>query len=515
MRLLTVEEEYLLQFTVLRIKVLQVRNEVIMSNVLEQLKEMDYKNVLGYFAEISAVPRGSGFNQLISDYLVDFAKKHGLEYVQDEALNVIIYKPATAGYENHTPVILQGHMDMVCVKESTSQHDFKTQGLELALDGEWLHANQTTLGADDGIAIAYSLALLADNTISHPALEVLITTDEETGMDGAKELDGSLLKGRYMINIDSEDEGKVLVSCAGGMRFNAEIDLTPKDAEGTVIKIEVAGLFGGHSGAEIHKNRSNATLLLARTLNKLKEDYSFLLITMQGGEKDNAIPRHAECEILVNDDDAEAVINTLKDLEQEYQKELKSSEPGVKLVVENLSHQKVTAIHPTQTTKILFALIQAPNGVQVMSSDMPGLVESSLNLGIFDATEDKAVFHYSLRSSVSSYKYYLRDRLRMLFEFLQADIDEGSEYPAWEYKSDSKLRETFIEVFKQQYGYEPEVTAIHAGLECGLISEKVPGLDIVSIGPEMQDIHTPKERVNLISAIRVFKFLEKLLEVLK
>lgn len=486
-----------------------------MSNVLEQLKAMDYKNVLGYFAEISAVPRGSGFNQLISDYLVEFAKKHELKYVQDEALNVIIYKPATKGYENHTPVILQGHMDMVCVQESDSQHDFKTQGLELAIDGEWLHANKTTLGADDGIAIAYSLALLADNTISHPALEVLITTDEETGMDGAKELDGSLLKGRYMINIDSEEEGTVLVSCAGGMRVNAEIELTPKEAEGTVVKIEVTGLKGGHSGAEIHKNRCNATLLLARTLNKLKEDYSYLLISMQGGEKDNAIPRHAVCEILVNDDDVAEVLKKLKELEEVYQKELNASEPGVKLPTENLGHQQVTAIHPTQTTKILFALMQTPNGVQTMSADMPGLVESSLNLGIFDATEDFAVFHYSLRSSVSSYKYYLRDRLRMLFEFLQADIEEGSEYPAWEYKKESKFRETFIEVFKRQYGYEPEVTAIHAGLECGLISEKVPGIDIVSIGPKMEDIHTPQERLNLVSAIRVFKFLEKLLEVLK
>lgn len=486
-----------------------------MSNLQQVIESMDYKCVLAYFKELSLVPRGSGANQKISDYLVEFAKKHQLDYIQDEALNVIIKKPASKGYESHTPVILQGHMDMVCMKENGCTHDFEQEGLELLSDGEWLYANQTTLGADDGIAIAYSLALLADDTISHPALEVVITTDEETGMDGAKALDTHLLSGRYMINIDSEEEGYVLVSCAGGLRFYAEIPLIPMEADGHLLQIIVSGLQGGHSGAEIHKERTNATLLLARTLVQLQETSSFLLVTMKGGEKDNAIPLYAECEILVKEVEVEAVIATLLHIRDQYQEELKFSEPKLNLDINKLQSQQITAIHPTSTMKVLFALIQAPNGVQVMSTAMPDLVESSLNLGIFDATEDVASFHYSVRSSVSSYKYFLRDRLKMLFEFLSAEIESGSEYPAWEFKKESKLREIFLQEFQNFYGYEAKVIAIHAGLECGIISEKIPDLDIISIGPDMKDIHTPKERLNLPSAIRVYKLIERLLQALK
>lgn len=486
-----------------------------MSNIVNLIQSMDYKDVLSYFVEISSVPRGSGFNQKISDYLVDFAKKHNLKYVQDSALNVVIYKPATAGYEAHTPVILQGHMDMVCVQESGHNHNFETEGLELQIDGEWLSANKTTLGADDGIAIAYCLALLSDNTISHPALEVVITTDEETGMDGAKALDCSILKGRNMINIDSEEEGNVLVSCAGGMTFIAQIPLTPMESEGTVLHVSVEGLRGGHSGQEINKNRTNAILLLGRALFQLQETHDFLLIQMQGGSKDNAIPSHAECEILVKNEDVDSAMKAFDEMNQVFQKELRPAEPGIKLTNTKIGQKQVTAIHPTGASKILFALTQTPNGVQVMSSTIEGLVESSLNLGVFDATGDVAEFRYALRSSVSSYKYYLRDKLTMLFEFLQADIEAKSDYPAWEYKQESEFRDTFAKVFTREYGYEPKMTAIHAGLECGLISEKIPGLDIVSIGPDMHDIHSPKERLNLTSAIRVYKFIEKLLEVLK
>lgn len=506
-------EEFQHQFIVLRIN--QERHGDIMGDLQQTIKSFDYKNVLEYFQEVSRVPRGSGANKKISDYLVEFAKKHGLDYVQDEALNVIIKKPATKGYEAHTPVILQGHMDMVCVKEKECTHDFENEGLDLRMDGEWLYAYQTTLGADDGIAIAYSLALLADDTISHPALEVVITTDEETGMDGAKALDTSNLAGRYMINIDSEDEGTVLVSCAGGLRFYAEIPLAPIEAEGSLLQITVSGLQGGHSGVEIHKQRTNATLLLARTLVSLQDTASYLLVSMSGGDKDNAIPLYAECEILVRAEEEEAVMKALTAMNEMYQNELITSEPNVSLTVTSSGKNQVTAIHPTSTTKVLFALMQAPNGVQVMSSDIKDLVESSLNLGIFDATGDVAVFHYSVRSSFSSYKYYLRDRLKMLFEFLSAEIEVNGEYPAWEFKKDSKFRETFIEVFKEQYGNEPAVIAIHAGLECGIISEKIPGIDIVSIGPDMKDIHTPKERLNVVSAIRVYTFIEKLLAVLK
>lgn len=486
-----------------------------MSSVNEMLESMDYKNVLKYFTEISAVPRGSYNNQGISDYIVNFAKEHGLRYVQDEALNVIIYKDATKGYENHEPVIIQGHMDMVCVKAEDVSHDFTKEGIELLVDGDYLHANKTTLGGDDGIAVAFGLALLADNTISHPALEVLITTDEETGMDGAKALDPSLLKGKYMINVDSEDEGTVLVGCAGGLRLYGELPLKRIEESGVEATITIGGLKGGHSGAEIHHYRTNATLLLARVLMKLKEEFQFSLVSMYGGTKDNAIPSYAEAKLVLSMEQKNELIDCIGKLEEMYKKELEGEEPNLYIKGSLGNETKAMVLHPTSFEKMLFLLIQAPNGVQVMSSNVEGLVESSLNLGIFEVQEENAVFHFSIRSSVSSYKDYLRDKLIYLFDFLGAHSDANSEYPAWEYQKESPFRDMVSKVFEKEYGYEPKLLAIHAGLECGIISEKIPGIEIVSIGPDMKDIHTPKERLSISSSIRVYKFVEKLLEEMK
>lgn len=484
-------------------------------NVEEMLKEMDYKNVLKYFTEISAVPRGSGDNKKISDFLVAFAKEHGLRYVQDEALNVIIYKDATKGYENCTPVIVQGHMDMVCVKEEGVIHDFTTEGLKLIVEGDSLHADRTTLGGDDGIAVAYGLALLADDSIEHPALEVLITTDEETGMDGAKALDASLLQGKYLLNVDSEDEGTVLISCAGGLRLYGEIPLNRVEESGTEFCITIGGLKGGHSGCEIHEYRTNATLLLARILNDLKDVTSYLLISMSGGDKDNAIPSSAEAKILIP---TEAINHVKEELAKSivvYKAELEGAEPNLTIMGNAGKETTVSAVHPVSFEKMLFVLIQAPNGVQVMSSNIEGLVESSLNLGIFEVKEDMAVYHFSIRSSVSSYKHYLRDKLIYLFEFLGGIGEANSEYPAWEYKKESKFRDLFCKVFEQVYGHEPKLEAIHAGLECGILSEKIPGMEAVSIGPDMKDIHTPKEQLSISSSIRVYKFIEELLKNMK
>lgn len=486
-----------------------------MSSVNEMLESMDYKNVLKYFTEISAVPRGSYNNQGISDYIVNFAKEHGLRYVQDEALNVIIYKDATKGYENHEPVIIQGHMDMVCVKAEDVSHDFTKEGIELLVDGDYLHANKTTLGGDDGIAVAFGLALLADNTISHPALEVLITTDEETGMDGAKALDPSLLKGKYMINVDSEDEGTVLVGCAGGLRLYGELPLKRIEESGVEATITIGGLKGGHSGAEIHHYRTNATLLLARVLMKLKEEFQFSLVSMYGGTKDNAIPSYAEAKLVLSLEQKNELIDCIGKLEEMYKKELEGEEPNLYIKGSLGNETKAMVLHPTSFEKMLFLLIQAPNGVQVMSSNVEGLVESSLNLGIFEVQEENAVFHFSIRSSVSSYKDYLKDKLIYLFDFLGAHSDANSEYPAWEYQKESPFRDMVSKVFEKEYGYEPKLLAIHAGLECGIISEKIPGIEIVSIGPDMKDIHTPKERLSISSSIRVYKFVEKLLEEMK
>lgn len=479
----------------------------------EMLAHSDYKNVLKYFTEISSVPRGSGHNEKISEYIVNFAKEHNLRYVQDEALNVIIYKDAAKGYELHTPVILQGHMDMVCVTEEGFSHDFENEGLELLVEDDYITANKTTLGADDGIAIAYAMAILADDRLLHPALEVVITTDEETGMDGAKALDTSLLKGRMMINLDSEDEDCILCSCAGGMRCGINIPLARVTAEGEVMDITISGLKGGHSGAEINKNRANATLLAARLLMELSESIDYLCISLKGGEKDNAIPAYAKLSILIKDEaGAKAAIEALT---QKYKKELSTSEPDLDIRYEVRNEETVSAIHPNSFSKMLFVLIQAPDGVQEMSADIEGLVESSLNLGVFETCDDVAEFNYALRSSVSSYKYFMRDKLAFLAEFAGGECESGSEYPAWEYKKDSALREEFGEVYRMFYGKKARFEAIHAGLECGIICEKVPDMDIVSIGPLMHDIHSPAERLSITSALRLYRFLETLLSAMR
>ena len=482
--------------------------------VEECLQNVDYKKVLYYFTEISKIPRGSGNVQQISDYLVEFAKKHGIRYIQDSANNVIFFKPATPGYETAPAVILQGHMDMVCEKESFSNHDFTKDALELSIENGYLKANNTTLGGDDGIAVAFGMALLTDPDAVHPALEIVITTDEETGMDGAQALDTSVLSGKYMINLDSEEEGIVLVSCAGGMRMDATLPLKRIPAAGEKVTVCVKGLAGGHSGAEIHKNRSNATLLLGRILFEARNQADYLLVHMEGGLKDNAIPREAMAVLVTEPAKKDALLAVLAEFEKKLKKELSASEPDFAMEVTTEATEEEAAIHPVAFEKLLFMLVHTPNGVQCMSSEIAGLVESSLNLGIFKTAPLEAQFHYSLRSSVGSYKYFMRDKMEYLVCFLGGECSTHGEYPAWEYKKESKLREIFAEVFQKEYGKEAKMEAIHAGLECGLISEKMPELDIVSIGPEMHDIHTPKERLSVESTIRVYKFLEKLLEAI-
>lgn len=484
----------------------------------EMLQTMDYKRVLYYFTELSKIPRGSGNNQGISDFLVQFAKDQNLKYIQDDALNVVIYKEASKGYEAHTPVILQGHMDMVCVKEPDCIHDFKTEGLELFTDGEFLRARKTTLGGDDGVALAYGMALLADDTLKHPALEIVITTDEETGMDGAIALDPSCLKGRMMINVDSEEEDIVLVSSAGGSRVLASIDLQQKPQTGYMGTIVLSGLKGGHSGAEINSNRTNAVLAMARLLFELKQE-EFSLIELSGGEKENAIPSISKAEIVVSSkEDAEKLKQLIEVLKKTYQKELQAAEPQLKIEF-NFSleqeQKEYLVLHPTSFEKVLFLLIQAPNGVQTMSAEIEGLVETSLNLGIFEIDETKAKFHYSIRSSIGSAKGFLAMKLLYLFELFGGSCEIGAQYPAWEYRKDSPLREKFSQVYMQIYKKAPKFSAIHAGLECGLIAEKIPQMDIVSIGPNLYDIHSPKERLEIQSFLRVYQFLEKLLEAMK
>lgn len=480
--------------------------------MLTELEALDYKKVLYYFSEIAAIPHGSGNVGKIADYLENFAKERNIRYVRDTADNVVFYKDATAGYEQYPTMILQGHMDMVCEKEAGADIDFTTDGLTLKVDGEWLHADRTTLGGDDGIAVAYCLALMDDTDAKHPALELVITTEEETGMDGAKALDGSLLSGRHLINIDSEEENIVLCGCAGGVRVTGLFPVERVISGGRTVNVTVSGLLGGHSGAEIDKNRTNAVLWLARYLFMLREKVSFLVEEFSGGQKDNAIPRDATAMLLFPEDISGEEIEAAQTLAEEMTEEIRSGEPEATLTFSTEDYvEEAPVMHPRSFEKFLFVLMQAPNGIQVNSAEIPGLVESSLNLGICKMTSDGMELHWSLRSSKASYLEFLKEKMIYLIGFLGGDYEVSGEYPAWEYKEQSKLREVYLTAYEEMFGKRPEVATIHAGLECGLLGEKIPGMDMISIGPEMKDIHTPAERLHIPSALRIYKLLEKIL----
>ena len=479
------------------------------------LESYDYKKVLYYFEQLTRIPHGSGNVKAISDYLVAFAKEHGVRYVQDEALNVIMFKEASPGYEKAPVVMIQGHMDMVCEKNADSNHDFEKDPLKLRLVGENLMADGTTLGGDDGVAVAYAMALIADKKAKHPALEIVITTEEETGMDGAKALDMSELKASYLINVDSEDEGVVLCSCAGGMRQTCTLPMNRIPVEGVAYHLSLTGLYGGHSGAEIDKNRVNSVYAMTRLLFEAREQTDFMLLDFYGGLKDNAIPREAFATVVVDEDSTALFVKVVNELAQKYKDELASIEPGFTVEVKAGECAEHLVLDAISFEKLLFFLMQAPNGIQRMSGDIEGLVESSLNLGIFEVREEEAEFNFALRSSSKTYKYFMRDKVEYLVNFLGGESTTHSEYPAWEYRRDSKLREIFREVFTELYHKEPKMEAIHAGLECGLIAEKMPELDMISIGPDMRDIHTPMEALNLPSTIRLYQFIEILLERIK
>ncbi len=480
--------------------------------MIKSLEQMDYKGVFKYFSEISDIPRGSGNEAEISEYLVSFAKTWGLVYTRDEANNVIIIKEATPGYEDEPSIMLQGHMDMVCEKRKDGTHDFLKDGIKLLVDGDYLHADGTTLGADNGIAVAYMLALLSDKDLKHPRIEAIITSDEEVGMHGAKALELSSLKSQYMINLDSEEEGYLLASCAGGLTGTCTLPLKRVTEDGKAIKISLGGLKGGHSGMDIVSNRTNANKLLARLLFDLREKVHFGVLHMEGGYKDNVIPREAFAKLLISTEDFKQMTDSVGEIMQIYKKELEGSEPELDYSIEDLGDGQYSPLHPISFEKLLFLLIQIPYGVQVMSSDIDGLVESSLNLGIFRLEEEEAIICNSVRSSKSSYKEYISSRLKYLIEFLGGEYVVRSQYPAWEFKKESKLREHLQKHYKEMYGKEMKVEAIHAGLECGLIAEKMPGIDIVSIGPDMSRVHTIDERVSISSTIRVYQFLERIIQ---
>lgn len=470
------------------------------------------QKVFYWFEELCKIPHGSGNIGRISDFLVSFAKERKLEYVQDEAKNVIIRKPASEGMENRKTVILQGHMDMVAVKEPDCDIDMEKDSLSLAVEGDYVYAEGTSLGADDGIAVAYALALLDSDDLAHPPIEVLVTTNEETGMDGAIGVDMSLLKGNTLINIDSEEEGILWAGCAGGMRAGISLPVREKSCDGVMLRVIISGLKGGHSGAEIHLGRGNANVLMGRLLTQLGQVGKFHIVSVEGGSKDNAIAVQSCAELIVSEDSADKILERISSIEKAVRNEYSTKDPELKIEVERLGAvEGKKALRAKDSLRAARLIHSLPYGVQSMSADVEGLVETSLNLGIMKLDDGVFMLEYSLRSSIKTAMEALRDKIASIAGAFGAEISYGSEYPAWEFKKNSALRDTMTNVYRRLYNKEPRIAAIHAGLECGLFMEKKPELDCISIGPDMKDIHTTSERLSISSTQRVWDYIKAVL----
>ena len=475
----------------------------------KKLAGLEPAAVFGYFEEICGIPHGSGNTKMISDYLVKFAQEHEIRYIQDELNNVILFGEGTCGMENHWPVILQGHMDMVCEKDADCTIDMATEGLDITHDGKNVFAKGTTLGADNGIAVAYAMALLADKSIPHPPLEVIITVDEETGMDGAYGIDLSALQGKTLINLDSEEEGIFTVSCAGGGTCTISLEAPRRAVYGPCIRLAVDNLRGGHSGAEIHKNRANANKVMGEFMNRIQNLMPLCLTSIVGGSKDNVITRSCQATLVAMGTDLERINDIAAQLQAEVREQY--DEPEATVQAFDVDALGGNSLSTEATAKVIGLLCAAPFGVQKMSEDMPGLVQTSLNLGVVKLGETfNATF--SVRSSVNGEKYEVLDRLKALAEMFGGEYILHGEYPAWEYKKESYVRDTMVQVYEKMYGTKPQVLAIHAGLECGLLGEKIPGLDCISIGPSMEDIHSSRERLDIASTGRVWEFLQEVLK---
>lgn len=484
---------------------------------MEELKNSICLEVFQYFKEMNQIPRGSGNEKAVSDWLVAFAKDHSLEVIQDKAMNIIIRKPGSAGYENAPPVILQGHMDMVCEKEEDKEHDFLKDPIDFIVEGDKVHADRTTLGSDNGIAVAYGLAILASDKIAHPPIELLVTVSEETGMDGAFALDASLLSGRRLINIDAEEEGKLLVSCAGGigatLKLPVEWEVAPEGYQ--AVNLVVDGLQGGHSGVEIDKQRGSASKIMGRILLDLERVMSLRVFSINGGTKHNAIPRKAVAGLLVKSEEEHLLKEKLAAWTLILQNELQGVDDGVQLSLKKNDETAKKVFSAKTTHGVIQILTLVPAGVINMSAAIPGLVQTSNNLGVVLTLEDMVTFENTIRSSVRSNRTTVADQMGVIGEVTGAKVVYASEYPEWQYNPSSKLREVFVDAYSELYGKKPEITAIHAGLECGLFSEKFDGkIDLISFGPNLYDVHTPKEYLSISSVERTWSYLLKVLEKL-
>lgn len=477
----------------------------------EKLAGLEPEGVFAYFEQLCAIPHGSGNTKAISDYLVRFAREQGLRYLQDAHNNVILFQAGTAGYEDHPPVLLQGHMDMVCARDADCPLDMTAQGLDVTHDETCVYANGTSLGGDDGIAVAYILALLSDRSIPHPPIEAVITVDEEIGMLGAAAIDLSMLKGRRLLNLDSEDEGIFTVACAGGARVDISMAPERRAVYGPCVRLTVEGLRGGHSGVEIDKNRANAIKAMGEFLRRVRELMPVCLTALSGGAQDNAIPYSCQATLVGMGIGLERINGVAEALQREIRE--KYDEPGAIVRGDDVDALGGNALTTGDSDRIIELLCELPCGVQAMSEDIPGLVQTSLNLGIVRLKETLELT-LSVRSSVNREKQALLAALSDLAKKYDCGYSQRGEYPAWEYRSDSVVRDTAVEAYRRLFGKEPKVVAIHAGLECGILSEKLPGLDSVSMGPQMHDIHTSREKLEIASTARVWRLMLEILKAL-
>ena len=482
-------------------------------NVLDHL---GCDKVFYYFEAICDIPHGSFHEKELSDYIVAFAKERGLYCRQDARHNVVVKKPGTAGFEKSPALIIQGHIDMVCEKNADTEHDFLTEPLKLYIDGDDIKARGTTLGADNGIAVAYMLALLDAENMEHPPLECVFTVEEEIGMGGATDLDAFDLEGKRFLNMDTEEEGYLMVSCCGGRRMRMYLPAERKaaSADKKTVAVRIRGLKGGHSGADIHLQRASANVLMGRLLLELREKIGYDLVQVNGGNMDNAICREAEAILCIDparEGDAKERLAELQDI---FWAEYKDRESDILLTMEET--EAAAEVLTGEVRDNIIALLQLlPYGVQTMDTNMEGLVESSSNIGILRTEEDHIFIDNAVRGSVESRKEAICKKIEVLGELCGAKVVGVNDYPGWQYNPDSELLKIFKEAWTEKFGKEPKVVAIHAGLECGLFAKKIPGLDLISLGPDMHDVHTPDERLSISSTIRVWEYLKYVLKKLK
>lgn len=474
---------------------------------MSKLENLTPERVFHYFEEMSAIHRGSGDMEAISQYCIDFAKKHNLEYYTDELRNVVIFKEGSDGYENAQPVILQGHLDMVCQKNEDCTIDFLKEGLDIFVEGDFVKAKNTTLGADNGIAVSMVLAILESNTIAHSPIEAIFTTDEETGMYGAKALDMSVLKGKRMINIDSEEDDCITVSCAGGSDFKTTKKINRTSKTGYKATITLKGLRGGHSGIEINSGKLNANKIIGKALSSLSGKLDFEIISINGGDKPNAITNRCVVELYVNNECNELITSVLNDVIAEFI----DAENNLDFELNIDKNCECKTFGKELTNYITEILATTPNGVIKMSENIENLVETSLNLGVLFTNDNELVLHYALRSNKNDGLLKLENDMIEFFKKYDFEIDTFGHYPPWEYRKDSSLRDMYKDLYCEVFGKEPRIEAIHAGLECGVFASQIEDFDCIAIGPNIYDAHTVNERLSIKSTQAIYDTIVKLL----